>query len=199
MLRMSATRLSLGLLASLGLFLAVSCKKKEEAAAPAPAPTSAPAAAPATAPSSAPSPAAEAAPPAAAPSAGAMASADGETSGRRVEVTELKRLSGRTLSLKFTLINDTDNNLAFHNDYGEKGQDYGSIGGVTLVDPVGKKKYMVMRDSDEKCLCSRDLPNVEKRSRLNLWAKFSAPPEDVKKISIVIPHFSPMDDVPIGQ
>jgi hypothetical protein len=36
-------------------------------------------------------------------------------------------------------------------------------------------------------------------SRLNLWAKFPAPPEDVKKISITIPHFAPLDDAPISQ
>ena len=180
-----------------GLALALSaggCQKKEQTAAPPQAPAAAPAAA-TVAPAQAP-PAAAAAPPASA----AIASADGEQPGRRVQVTELKRLSGGTLSLKFTMINDGDE-IAFHDAYAEAGhsRDFGSIGGVALVDPVGKKKYLVVRDSADACLCSRDIPNIEKMSRLNLWAKFPAPPDDVKKISISIPHFAPMDDVPISQ
>ena len=35
--------------------------------------------------------------------------------------------------------------------------------------------------------------------RVNLWSKFPAPPEDVQKISVVVPHFGPMDDVPISR
>ena len=180
-----------------GLVLALAaaaggCQKKEQAAAAPPQATP-------TAPAAA-STAAPAAAPVAVLSSAAIASADGEQQGRRVEVTELKRLSGGTLSLKFTLINDSDE-LAFHDAYGEAGysKDFGSIGGVALMDTVGKKKYLVVRDSDDACLCSRNIPNVAKGSRLNLWAKFPAPPDDVKKISVSIPHFAPLDDVPISQ
>jgi hypothetical protein len=180
----------------IGLVLALAawgCQKKEQAVAPPPAPTTAPvaAAAPAAAPATA---------PAAAPASAAIASAEGEQQGRRADVTELKRLSGGTISLKFTMINDGDE-IAFHAQYGDANhpRDFGSIGGVALVDPVGKKKYPVVRDSDDACLCSRDIPNMAKMSRLNLWAKLPAPPENVRKISISIPHFAPMDDVSISQ
>ena len=131
-----------------------------------------------------------------------IASSEGETPGRRVEVTELKRTSGGTLSLKFTFINDSDKPMGFGYDYGDKNhehKDHASVGGVTLVDPVGKKKYFVVRDSDNECLCSRGLKDLAPRSRVNLWAKYPAPPESVKKITIEIPHFSPLDDAPIGQ
>lgn len=200
MIRMTQKRASVGLQLYFGFVLALAawgCQKKEQAAAPASAVAAAPQPAPTTAPAAAAAPAAA---PAAPPASAAIASADGDQQGRRVEVTELKRLSGGTISLKFTVINDADE-IAFHGDYGEANhsKDYGSIGGVDLVDPVGKKKYLVVRDSDGACLCSRDIPNVAKKSRLNLWAKFPAPPEDVKKISIAIPHFAPMDDVPISQ
>jgi hypothetical protein len=201
---MTHKRASVGLMPFFGLVLALaawSCQKKEQVAAPAPAAVPAAQPAPTTAPAAAAAPAAApAAASAAAPAAAAIASADGEQQGRRVEVTELKRLSGGTISLKFAMINGADE-IAFHGDYGEANhsRDFGSIGGIALVDPVGKKKYLVVRDSDGACLCSRDIPNVAMNSRLNLWAKFPAPPEDVKKISISIPHFAPMDDVPISQ
>jgi hypothetical protein len=78
-------------------------------------------------------------------------------------------------------------------------KDFGSIGGVTLVDGANKKKYFVVRDTENTCLCSRELKDIPAKSRANVWAKFPAPPDDVQKISIVIPHFGPIDDVPISR
>jgi len=66
-----------------------------------------------------------------------------------------------------------------------------------LIDGANKKKYLVVVDSGKKCLCSEGLEPVPAKSRLNLWAKFPAPPVEVKKISVVVPHFTPIDDVPI--
>jgi hypothetical protein len=106
----------------------------------------------------------------------AIATADGEKSGVRVEVTELKRSSGGTVNLKFAMINDSDAAVSFDYNFADKDHevtDFGGIGGVHLVDPVGKKKYFV--------------------------AKFPAPPDDVQKISVMVPHFAPMDDVSLGR
>ena len=192
------------------------CGKKQETAAsanPAPvaaaaAPTAAPAApVPQPAPTSPQAPAASAAPPpaSAAPapaSSSAIATSDGESPGTRVEVTELRRGSGGILSLKFIMINDSDKSIEFGATFATPDDwrgDYNSIGGVTLVDPVAKKKYFVVRDAEKKCVCSSELKEVIKGSRVNLWAKFPAPPEDVSKIGILIPHFAPMDDVPISK
>jgi hypothetical protein len=131
----------------------------------------------------------------------ALATADGEKPGVRIEVQELKRTSGDTLSLKFALINDSAESFGFSSDFGEQGRtsDYGSIGGVNLLEGVGKKKYFVVRDTEGACLCSRGLSSVASKSRANLWAKFPAPPAEVSKITIVVPHFTPMEDVSISQ
>jgi hypothetical protein len=56
-----------------------------------------------------------------------------------------------------------------------------------------------VRDTENTCVCSQKVPNIKSGSRASLFAKFPAPPPDVQKISIVIPHFVPMDDVPIRQ
>jgi hypothetical protein len=64
---------------------------------------------------------------------------------------------------------------------------------------VGKKKYFVVRDTENHCLCSRGVNDIDVKSRANLWAKFPAPPDDVQKIGVVIAHFSPLDDVPISR
>lgn len=157
----------------------------------------------ATAPATAAPPPLSAVPPAPAPAqAAAIATADGETSGVRIEVTEFKRTSGGTVSLKFSMINDSDKSVSFGYAFGDPGhdiKDFGSIGGIHLIDPVGKKKYFVARDSENTCVCSQKLKDIAQGSRVNLWAKFPAPPDDVQKISIVIPHVSPMDDVPLSR
>ena len=186
------------------------CQKKEQAAVAAPpAATPVPTAEPVSVvPTAAPAPptaapASSAAPAAApgAPASSAVASTEGEKPGIRVEVTELKR-SPSALSLKFTIVNDSDKQMGFGYDFADSEyqiRDHATVGGVSLLDAAGRKKYMVVRDSENRCVCSRDLKDLAAGSRLNLWAKFPPPPEDVKRISIVIPHFAPMDDVPISQ
>lgn len=147
-------------------------------------------------------PAPAAAAPARPAGAPAIATADHETPGIRAEVTELKRGSGGTVSLKMALVNDSDKAFSLGYDLGDPAQgaaDYAGIGGVHLIDPVGKKKYFVARDSAHKCVCSQPVATIAAGSRANVWAKFPAPPEDVQQISIVIPKFSPMDDVPLSR
>ncbi len=174
----------------LGLSLA-GCSKQEEkpTTGEAPRPAGTNASPPATTPVSS------------APSAAAIATADGERAGTSVEITELKRSSDNTVTLKFAMVNDSDKAIGFGYDFGDPAndiKDHASVGGVNLVDSAGKKKYFVVRDTEDNCLCSRDIKDIQPRSRGNLWAKFPAPPDDVQKISIVIPHFSPLDDVPIS-
>jgi hypothetical protein len=142
---------------------------------------------------------------AAAPAAatvGAIATADGDQPGASVAIKELKRGSGGMISLKFTIINNTNHNLGFGPNYADSAHDsadYNSVGGVQLIDPVGKKKYFVARDAEGACVCSRGLPAVPEGGTINAWAKFPGAPDDVQKISVVIPHFAPMDDVPISK
>ena len=133
-----------------------------------------------------------------------VAKSDGEKADLRVEVIELKRSSGDTLTLRFNLVNDSAESFKpsgwYFGDYkGHQNQDIGNVGAINLIDAAGKKKYFVVRDTEENCVCSNELPSVNAKSRVALWAKFPAPPADVKKIGVVIPHFIPMDDVPISQ
>lgn len=133
-----------------------------------------------------------------------VAKTDGEQTGLRIEVVDLKRSSGETLTLRFDLINDSGAAWKpeeyYFGDYkGYVNQDGANLGAITLIDPVGKKKYFVVRDTDKNCVCSNNIPSVNAKSHVALWAKFPAPSADVKKISVAIPHFIPMDDVAIRQ
>jgi hypothetical protein len=152
-------------------------------------------------PAPAPATATQAAAAAPAASAGTIATAEGETPGLRIDVTELKRSSGGTVSLKFIFVNGTANNFGISSHYlGDShltDDSYRGVSGVHLVDPVNKKKYFVIVDAERKCLCSRDVADIPAGGKVNLWAKFPAPPADVQKVTIEIPHFAPMDDVTI--
>lgn len=134
-------------------------------------------------------------------SAEPIARTDGDDPDTMVEVTQLKR-SGDVLMLRFTMVNNgskpvTLSGIAFGD--GTQGKDYGSVGGVHIIDPVNKKKHLVIRDSEGNCLCSRGLKSLASKGKINLWARFPAPPASVQKVTVVVPHFIPMDDVPISQ
>jgi hypothetical protein len=136
------------------------------------------------------------------PTAPIIASADGDTPGSKVEIHELKRTSGDTLTLRFSMVNSGDKAISFNYNFVEQGKDvvdFNSVGGVHLIDPVGKKKYFVVRDTEDQPSCSKGLRDLAPGGRSNLWSKFPAPPEGVQMISVVVPHFGPMDDVPIGR
>lgn len=133
-----------------------------------------------------------------------LGSADGEKSGSRIDVTELKRVSGNMVSLKLVLVNDTNGTIVIGEEFegsqespSQMGVDNGSISGVYLVDAAGGTKYTVIRDAHGVCACSTDLSAIGSKSKVNLWAKFAAPPDSVTKLTVTLPHFQPVEDVPL--
>ncbi len=147
-------------------------------------------------------PAAQAQPaqPVAAPAAqgpAALASAEGELPGLQVEIQELKRTAGDTLTLKLAFVN-TGQQKVVMDQFGGPGFNMWSLAGISLVDIVGRKKYFVASDSEGKCLCSLDISALQPKARVNLWAKFPAPPPDVQTISVLIPRFAPIEEIPIS-
>jgi hypothetical protein len=140
-----------------------------------------------------------AAPPQASSATEGLGTGDGEQDGTKVVIVDLKR-GGATVTLRFTMYNDSNTVLAtggrFKADgYRENGDR--SFSGIHLIDSVSKKKYFVAADTDGNCLCSEHVDDIKPKSKVSLWAKFPAPPDDLRKITVEIPHFIPIDDVPI--
>ena len=79
-----------------------------------------------------------------------LAAADGGRPGARIEVQELKRTGGDTLTLKFSLINDSDEtyHLGGAALCDPEKNDHGTVSSVNLIEGVGKKKYFVVRDTE---------------------------------------------------
>jgi hypothetical protein len=142
--------------------------------------------------------AASAAPPAAGAAPAGLATADGEQTGTRAVITDLKR-AGNTVTLKFVIYNDSGSEMDTSgqftdNDY--KG--YLSFSGVHLLDQTGKKKYYAVKDSDGNCVCTDGINGIKAKTSVTVWVKYPAPPEGTQKITVQIPHFVPVEDVPIG-
>jgi hypothetical protein len=177
----------------------MSCAKKETVVpAESTADTAAPAAEAPPADAAATAPAEQAV---TAPAAGsALATTEGEAPGARVDIDELKRDAAGTVTMKLTFVNGGTKNLEFGYDYGDPARtnDYGSIGGIHLLDGANRQKYDVMRDADDNCVCSRKIGKIEPGSQSKVWAKFTAPPEGVNAVTVVVPHFIPMENVPIS-
>jgi hypothetical protein len=128
--------------------------------------------------------------------AGVMA--ESSTPGYRVEAIDLKRdgTGGVTLTLK--IYNDLDKKADLACELRANGNEgCRQITGVYLIDGANKKRYLVMRDSDGKCICTDTLTDVGPKGSVTVWAKFPAPPDDVAKMTAVVPLFLPLDGVPV--
>jgi hypothetical protein len=139
--------------------------------------------------------------PAPPPPAAILGTAENESGTGRAEVMELKRISGDMAMLRIGIVNTGKEPMSMGSLYNAPGTgDAFTIGGVTLVDPVNKKKYFVVRDSANHCVCSNSLlEDLKPGARINVWARFPSPPEDVQKMSVLIPHFPPIDDVAVSK
>jgi len=72
--------------------------------------------------------------------------------------------------------------------------------GITLVDTVHNKLYLVASDGRGSCLCSQSLGSVELKDGLPvvISASFATPPPEMTEIQVQIPNFGVFPHVPIG-
>ncbi|MET7366711.1 hypothetical protein ABZS61_12910 [Streptomyces sp. NPDC005566] len=65
-----------------------------------------------------------------------------------------------------------------------------SLAAMTLVDSVGKKRYYVLRDTDNRPLTTSNYTSsIESGKSLNFFAQFPAPPNSTTKIDLQFPEF----------
>ncbi|NEY36756.1 hypothetical protein GTU99_32245 [Streptomyces sp. PRKS01-65] len=66
-----------------------------------------------------------------------------------------------------------------------------SLGGATLVDSKGKKRYYVLRDTDGRPLTTTNFPALKAGESLPVFMQFPAPPAGATEVSLQLPMFSP--------
>ena len=141
-----------------------------------------------------------------------VASADkGDLPGITLAINQLRRSDPNTVTLIFSIANRGDKPFTFDWTWGELG--FVRVGdalsfdmsGVYLVDPEGKKKYLVLRDTNKGCICTTGilkageaLKGLDAGQETTMFAKFPAPPASVTKLTVAVPHFPALDGVPLG-
>jgi hypothetical protein len=128
---------------------------------------------------------------------------DHEVSGVEVTLLELKRASGDTVTAKWRYSNkDRDTKQLTKGTGGD--DPYKLSIESYLVDPVNKKKYLILKDSTGKPIAaahggSYHPITLEGGKSINTWAKYPAPPAGVEKVSVYIQGVAPFEDVPLSK
>jgi hypothetical protein len=159
-------------------------------------------------------PTATTAPPAAPAPAPApvVASADkGDLPGVSLTINQLRRSDPNTVTVVFTIANKDGEPFLFDWSWGELGVVKASdartfdMSGVYLVEPEGKKKYLVLRDANNNCICSTGIlrsgeaiKGLDRGKEATMFAKFPAPPAQVSKVAVAVPHFPVLDGLPLA-
>ncbi|MEU8621812.1 hypothetical protein [Streptomyces sp. NPDC048623] len=66
-----------------------------------------------------------------------------------------------------------------------------SLGGATLLDSVGKKRYYVLRDTDGRPLTTTRLSTLEPGAETPVFMQFPSPPATSSEVSLQLPTFTP--------
>ncbi|MFI8322272.1 hypothetical protein [Streptomyces sp. NPDC085529] len=115
--------------------------------------------------------------------------------GLEVEVTEAERDVGGFLTVKGRLKNTSGSVIAvppqISGDETEVVKHGTSLGGATLVDSVGKKRYYVLRDTDGRPLTTTGLDSLGPGKSTAVFMQFPAPPASTTEVSFQLPTFEP--------
>lgn len=61
-----------------------------------------------------------------------------------------------------------------------------SMAGASLVDKAGKKRYLILRDTDGRCLCTK-FDGLQPGGETPFFAQFPAPPAETTEVDFQIP------------
>lgn len=118
-----------------------------------------------------------------------------------VEITGLER-AGRLATLSWTITNTGSAEWSMSSLMGDTYAGLGlTVAGVSLVDPVGAKRYRVARTGDPDsptCVCSDYDVTTRPGEVVPLYATFTAPPPEVTSVDVEFPVLGVFGDVPLA-
>lgn len=116
------------------------------------------------------------------------------TDGLLLRVTSAQRDAGGFVTVSGSLKNDGAESVAIpaqtSGDETEVIKHGQSLGGATLVDSKGKKRYYVLRDTEGRPLTTTGLTTLEAGQELPVFMQFPAPPTDTVDVALQLPTFS---------
>ncbi|MBV7700964.1 hypothetical protein [Streptomyces sp. TRM70350] len=111
-----------------------------------------------------------------------------------LKLTTAERDSGGFLTVSGDLKNDGAERVqvpaALRGDETEIIQHGRSLGGATLVDSEGKKRYYVLRDTDGRPLTTTDLGSMKPGESVPVFMQFPAPPASTTEVTFQLPTFA---------
>ncbi|MEU6364516.1 hypothetical protein ABZ876_01945 [Streptomyces sp. NPDC046931] len=123
----------------------------------------------------------------------ALAEVKGEN-GLTLTVTSAKRDNGGFVTVEGTVTNNTGTLWVaadWRGDERELARNGGSIAGASLIDQKGKKKYLILRDTSGRCLCTQFTGGVREGATAQWFAQFPAPPEGTDNVDFQVGAMPP--------
>lgn len=109
-------------------------------------------------------------------------------------VQEVKRDSGGFVTVSGLIKNTGDQPRSLNGMEGGESslvaQNPNSVAGATLVDKAGKKRYYVLRDTDNRCLCTTAMTSVQAGGSTPVFMQFPAPPSATTEVDFTLPSFA---------
>ncbi|MGW0827444.1 hypothetical protein [Streptomyces sp. NPDC002845] len=120
--------------------------------------------------------------------------AEVKAGGLTLMVTSATRDEGDFVTVEGTVTNGTGQpwvGADWRGDESELIKNGGSIAGASLIDQTGKKKYLVLRDTEGRCLCTRFTGGVQTGATTEWFAQFPAPPEGTTEVDFQVGSMPP--------
>ena len=117
-----------------------------------------------------------------------------------VEIVGARRSVNNILVVRVALTNRGTAPLQPHQDFAGDSNpaDDNRISALFALDPNGRKKYAVIRDSRNQPLCGQLVPPLQPGERRVLDAQLLAPPDTTSAVDVYFPKATPVLGVPIG-
>lgn len=114
--------------------------------------------------------------------------------GLLLQIVSAQRDAGGFVTVNATLKNDGAKNTvvpaALSGNETEIVRNGRSLGGATLVDSKGKKRYYVLRDTDGRPLTTTGFSTIKAGESLSVFMQFPAPPADASEVTFQLPTFA---------
>lgn len=114
--------------------------------------------------------------------------------GLLLQITSAERDAGGFVTVNGNLKNESDKSVvvpaAVRGDETEIVRNGRSLGGATLVDSKGKKRYYVLRDTDGRPLTTTGFSTLKAGETLAVFMQFPAPPQGTTEVAFQLPTFA---------
>ena len=120
--------------------------------------------------------------------------AEVKSNGITLTVTSATRDEGGFLTINGRVANGTSGiwvGSEWRSDENELKKNGGSLAGASVVDQQGKKKYLVLRDTTGRCLCTKFQGGINQNQSVDWYAQFPAPPEGTSRVEFQVPTMPP--------